>query len=250
MIFNIVADMLAIMIERAKFDGQIEGVIPYLIDKGLSIIQYADDSILFIKHNLEKRFKLILSSFEQLLGLKINFHKNELFCFGEAQDHTQLYAESFRCNHGQFPIRYLYIPIHFLRLINVEWKIMEERLQLRFSSWKGKLLSIGGRLVPLVSFFLLPKGVLNRWYFFQTRFFWQGNSKKKKYRLAKRSVVCRSKDQEGLGIQDLEVKNTALLGKWLFRLLTEEEIWQTLLKRKNILVRKCYQMMHTFGLDL
>jgi hypothetical protein len=36
------------------------------------------------------------------------------------------------------------------------------------------------------------------------------------------SVVFRPKDQGGLGIQDLEVKNIALLGKWLFRLLTED----------------------------
>jgi hypothetical protein len=47
MLFNIVADMLAIMIERAKNDGLIEGVIPHLVDGGLSILQYADDMILF-----------------------------------------------------------------------------------------------------------------------------------------------------------------------------------------------------------
>jgi hypothetical protein len=39
-----------------------------------------------------------------------------------------------------------------------------------------------------------------------------------------------TKDQGGLGIQDLEVKNIALLGKWLFRLLTEDGVWQTLLR--------------------
>jgi hypothetical protein len=39
MLFNIVADMLAIIIERAKIDGQIEGVVPHLVDGGLSIIQ-------------------------------------------------------------------------------------------------------------------------------------------------------------------------------------------------------------------
>jgi hypothetical protein len=88
MLFNIVVDMLAILIERAKSDGQIEGVIPHLVDGGLSILQYADDTILFMEHNLEKarNLKLILAAFEQLSGLKINFHKSELFCFGEAQD--------------------------------------------------------------------------------------------------------------------------------------------------------------------
>ena len=54
MIFNIVADMLSILIERAKSDGQIEGVIPHLVDGGLSILQYADDTILFMEHDFKK----------------------------------------------------------------------------------------------------------------------------------------------------------------------------------------------------
>ena len=85
-LFNIVVDMLAILIERAKENQQFKGVVPHLIDDGLSILQYADDTILFMEHNLEqaKNLKLLLCAFEQLSGLKINFHKSELFCFGEA----------------------------------------------------------------------------------------------------------------------------------------------------------------------
>jgi hypothetical protein len=56
MLFNIVADMLAIMIERAKNDGLIEGVISHLVDGGLSILQYADDMIRFMEHDLEKAY--------------------------------------------------------------------------------------------------------------------------------------------------------------------------------------------------
>ena len=76
-LFNIVADMLAVMIERAKYDELIDGVIPHLVDGGLSILQYADDTILFMEHDIEKarNLKLILTAFEQLSGLKINFHK-------------------------------------------------------------------------------------------------------------------------------------------------------------------------------
>jgi hypothetical protein len=81
MLLNIVADMLAVIIERAKVDGLIEGVIPHLVDGGFSILQYTDDTILFMKHDLEKalNMKLILLAFEQLFCLKINFHKSELF---------------------------------------------------------------------------------------------------------------------------------------------------------------------------
>jgi hypothetical protein len=38
----------------------------------------------------------------------------------------------------------------------------------------------------------------------------------------------------GLGVHDLEVKNSALLDKWNFKLLTKDGVWQTLIKRKYI----------------
>jgi hypothetical protein len=142
-------------------------------------------------------------------------------------------------------MRYLGIPIHYRRLTIAEWKLVEERLQKCISSWKGKLLSIGGRLIlknsvlsnmvlHMILFFLLPKGVLHKLDYCRSRFFWQGDSDKKKYRLTKQSVVCCPKYQGGLGIQDLEVKNTTLLGKWLFKLLTGDGTWQSILKRKYV----------------
>jgi hypothetical protein len=37
-LFNVVADMLAILIKRAKADNQIGGIVPHLVDEGLSIL--------------------------------------------------------------------------------------------------------------------------------------------------------------------------------------------------------------------
>jgi hypothetical protein len=64
-LFNIVADMLALLINRVKTDGQIREVIPHLVDNGLSILQYADDTIIFLDHDLEqaKNLKLLLCTF-------------------------------------------------------------------------------------------------------------------------------------------------------------------------------------------
>jgi hypothetical protein len=92
-LFNIVVDMLVILINRAKGEEHISGVIPNLVDDGLSIFQYADDTILCMEHDLEqvKNMKLLLSAFEQLSDLKINFHKSEILCFGEAKDHESQY---------------------------------------------------------------------------------------------------------------------------------------------------------------
>lgn len=41
-----------------------------------------------MEHDLVKvlNMQLIICLFEQLSGLKINFHKSELFCFGKAKD--------------------------------------------------------------------------------------------------------------------------------------------------------------------
>jgi hypothetical protein len=47
MLLNIVADMLGILIKRVIVDGQIEGVVPHLVDGGLSIVQYDDDTNIF-----------------------------------------------------------------------------------------------------------------------------------------------------------------------------------------------------------
>jgi hypothetical protein len=86
--------MLAIIIKRAKEDGQINGVVPHLVDGGLSILQYVDDTILFMEHDLEKtrNMKLLLCAFKQLSGLKINFHKSKIFCFGETKDSIAQYT--------------------------------------------------------------------------------------------------------------------------------------------------------------
>ena len=86
-LFNIVADMLALLIKRSKADCQIRGVIPHLVDDGLSILQYANDTIIFSDHDLEQanNLKLLLCAFELLSGLKINFHKSEIFCYGAAK---------------------------------------------------------------------------------------------------------------------------------------------------------------------
>jgi len=77
-----VVDMLAILISRAKEADHIRGVVPHLVDEGLSVLQYVDGTFIFMYNDLEraKNMKLLLCAFEKLSGLKINFHKSELFC--------------------------------------------------------------------------------------------------------------------------------------------------------------------------
>jgi hypothetical protein len=59
--------MLAILIEHGQNEGQIKRVVLDRIDSGQSILQYVDDTILFMDHDLNKiKLSLILSAFELL----------------------------------------------------------------------------------------------------------------------------------------------------------------------------------------
>jgi hypothetical protein len=44
--------------------------------------------------------KIILCTFEQLSGLKINFYKSELFCYREAKEHMEQYSQIVGCGVG------------------------------------------------------------------------------------------------------------------------------------------------------
>jgi hypothetical protein len=48
-----------------------------------------------MEHDLNKavNMKLIVCIFEKLSGLKINFHKSEIFCFGKAKEEEVEYKE-------------------------------------------------------------------------------------------------------------------------------------------------------------
>jgi hypothetical protein len=246
-LFNIVVDMLAIIINRAKNEGQIDGVVPHVVDNGLSILQYANDTIIFMDDSIEKakNLKLLLCAFEELSGLKISYHKSEIFYFGYARNSENMYSQLFGCQIGSYPFKYLGIPMHYKKLNNIDWKALEQRMEKKHSSWKGKLLSVGGRLVLInsiltsmvllmLSFFEVPRGVLERIEYFRSRFFWQNDEHKKKYILARWDILCQPKDQGGMGIMNIDIQNQCLLTKWVYKLINENGMWQELLRRKYV----------------
>lgn len=94
-----------------------------------------------------KDMKLLLFVLEKLSSIKINFHKSELFFFGEAKECQEQYSQMFGCQIGKYPVECLGIPMHFRKLNNHNWEVIEEIIEKKLSSWKGKHMSVGGRLV-------------------------------------------------------------------------------------------------------
>jgi hypothetical protein len=58
-----------------------------------------------------RNLKLILYCFEWLAGLKINFHKSEVFVFGVEQIEKEKMANMPNCKLGDLPLKYLGIPV-------------------------------------------------------------------------------------------------------------------------------------------
>jgi hypothetical protein len=81
-----------------------------------------------------KNLKVLLCAFENLSGLKINFHKSEMYCFGEAKGLQDQYITIFGCQGGSFPFKYIGMPMHVRKLSNKEWKMVEDRIEKRLSS--------------------------------------------------------------------------------------------------------------------
>jgi hypothetical protein len=112
-------------------------------------ILIADDTIIFIKHDLNRavNMKLILCLFEHLSSLNINFDKSEIFCFGKAREVENDYKQLFGSRVGNLLFKYLGIPIYYRRLLNKEPKPVEDRFERKLRCWLGKILSYGDRLV-------------------------------------------------------------------------------------------------------
>ena len=88
-------------------------------------------------------------------------------------------------------------------------------------SYGGRLVLINSVLMSmpmfLLSFFEVPVGVRKRLDFYRSHLFWQSDEIKRKYMLIRWDIVCRPKDQGGLGVENLEIKNRCLLTDFLLR---------------------------------
>lgn len=90
------------------------------------MLQYADDTIFLLQdyESSARNLKFILSAFEQMLDLTINFHKSGIFLFGDAVNKARVYQEIFTCELGKIPLKYLGMPVSDVRIRNKSWKVV------------------------------------------------------------------------------------------------------------------------------
>lgn len=84
------------------------------------MLQHADDTIFMFEARYDSAifYKSITRMFELMSGLKINYDKSEICCFCEVKDNEIIYKDIFTCVCGDFPMKYLGIPMHNVKLRN------------------------------------------------------------------------------------------------------------------------------------
>lgn len=79
-----------------------------------------------------------------MTGLKINYHKREVFVFGYSQLDKERLANMLNCALGVLPFKYLGIPISDHHLGMGAFGPIFQKMCRRLDPWKGKHLTSGG----------------------------------------------------------------------------------------------------------
>jgi hypothetical protein len=212
-LFNLVADVFTKMLSKAAFAGLIRGLLPQVVPGGVISLQYADDTILFLENDerMARNLKWFLSYFEQMSGMKINFHKSDLMTINIGHEEANAFAQIFCCKIGAFPFKYLGVPLHFSKLRKKDLQPVVDKTLKRFSGWRGKLLNLQSRLILLkaciasIPMYLLavikfPKWALKIINSQMAHFLWSDEDGNKKYHLANWDLVSMKQEFGGLGI--------------------------------------------------
>lgn len=130
------------MIQNAQENGFISGFQAVAGGKLISHLQFADDTLVFLDSDIEqvKNLRLLLLSFEQLTGLRINFTKSQIFGVGYFGDLSQ-FSSVLGCYSGTLPTTYLGLPLGDKRGGVAKWDKVIDRIIARLPGWQKTLLS-------------------------------------------------------------------------------------------------------------
>ena len=164
------------------------------------------------------------------MGLKINFNKSSITGIGVSEDLLNRSCDILGCTTASLPIKYLGLPLHYKRASFNDWAPVLDTLTSKLDTWKANYLSLGSRLtlinfvltsIPTYYLFVLhfPVKVEHELDKIRRHFLWKSPScTSRGYCLAKWETICRSKDQDGLGIINFRNFSLALKCKVLWQL--------------------------------
>ena len=213
----------------------------------LNYLMFADDLILFAEASVAqiRIIRTVLQKFCVASGEKVSLDKLKIFFSGNvSRDMAKLISEESGIPSTRELGKYLGMPILQKRINKDTFTDVLEKVSTRLSGWKGRFLSMAGRLtltkavlssipVHIMGVISLPKTSLDKLDRVSRDFFWGSSTEQRKQHLVSWQRVCTPKVEGGLGIRTAREMNMALISKLGWRLLKERtSLWSCVLRHK------------------
>lgn len=197
----------------------------------LTHLFFADDLLIFIDGSFEsvQTVLQVLHEFEKRLGLAVRFQKISFYASGMSAQEIDTIQASTGMTCGTLPVRYLGVPLNSRKLNLANCEPLIHQIKKRLSSWSVKSLSFSGRLLLIktvisgittfwCSAFILPRACIKRINSLCSVFLWKGDIESHNSAKIALDTVTLTKSQGGLGIKDLNTRNTACCLKLIWML--------------------------------
>jgi hypothetical protein len=137
------------------------------------IVQYADDTLLFMKADAQHLFflKSLLNCFAQSTGLRVNYQKSQMLPINVSDEKIQRLALTFGCSVGSFPFTYMGLPMGTTKPRFEDLTPMMDKVERKLSgcttwlSYCGRLQMLNAAITPITTYAMctirLPRGVID-----------------------------------------------------------------------------------------
>ncbi|XP_073066025.1 uncharacterized protein [Primulina eburnea] len=238
-LFNLVIDGMGRLIDMARAANEVRGLVVGRDKMEVTHIQFADDTLFLIQSATDLLVVVeLLKFFCTKSGLKINFEKSSLLGLNRLDDEVDALAAAIGCKKDQWPIKYLGLPLGGDPKKLEFWTPVISKMSTKLGAWKKAFLSRGARLVLIksvlnamptyyMSIFKVPNKVEKQLEALMRNFLWDGADGETHNHVVNWNQVCKPRDRGGLGLENIRLRNRALLGKWWWRCATERNsLWK------------------------
>ncbi|KAH0737756.1 hypothetical protein KY290_036461 [Solanum tuberosum] len=187
---------------------------------------FADDVLMFCKGKFQSILLMLraLKSFSKVLGLETNVTKSNIYGAKMTRQCVNDICELTGYQKGALPFKYLGVPISARKISKVDCEILVNKLTTRVQI----LLHIH---TYWSSMFMLPKQILKGITEVCRNFIWSGKVNTNRALLVAWDLVCRTKEEGGLGITECVIWNEAAVAKY---------VWNIAQKADNLWVDQVY----------
>lgn len=186
-------------------------------------LMYADDLLLFSRGD-EVCTSLLLHafhSFSRASGLEANMDKTNIYLGGVDDAYKAKIVDRFKVSKGEFPFRYLGVPLSVKKLSYTQCKPIIERVTAGAKSWTVRSLSYAGRLqliktvlLSLHAFWcqisILPKKAIKEIQSICRVYLWTGNTNPSRKTLVAWHTLCLPRTAGGWNVKEMSLWKAAV----------------------------------------